>query len=410
MVVEMPVLDNALLGCAIAFTPLMVALTFGEPVMRLVARGARLIPTGAGPLLADVGLDTDPPGPRAERRRPARAVLRPHRAAQGAAPRRSRRRRWSSATSATRSTPSATPTRWSPSCPTRTLVQANSILELRLRPERLTGEIGDFLDTLLDGPAPRRCVAHAPRRLGFRVAAWHIEPKRRNAGARSAWPRRRRPAEAAARKRTLQIGGGAVLGLAVIAVVAIVALAGGGDSKGDSTANATRSSPPTPRPPAAPSRSSSPRAATTRPARSPTRPTRRRRATTTRRRPQDGFYRAGNTPPKENFVHTLEHGRIEFQYKPGTPAADVAKLRRLAEEPLNGTAGYHVLLFENNTKMPEQFAATAWTKSIACPTLSTPALARHARVPQGVHRQGPRAHPVGPSAARSARRACASVR
>ena len=31
MVVEMPVLDNALLGCAIAFTPLMVALTFGEP-------------------------------------------------------------------------------------------------------------------------------------------------------------------------------------------------------------------------------------------------------------------------------------------------------------------------------------------------------------------------------------------
>src|SRR4051812_48415998 len=35
MVVEMPVLDNALLGCALAFTPLMVALTFGEPVMRL---------------------------------------------------------------------------------------------------------------------------------------------------------------------------------------------------------------------------------------------------------------------------------------------------------------------------------------------------------------------------------------
>ena len=39
MVVEMPVLDNALLGCAIAFTPLMVALSFGEPVMR--ARRAR---------------------------------------------------------------------------------------------------------------------------------------------------------------------------------------------------------------------------------------------------------------------------------------------------------------------------------------------------------------------------------
>src|SRR3954454_19914026 len=44
MVIEMPVLDNALLGCAIAFTPLMLALTFGEPVMRLISRGARLVP------------------------------------------------------------------------------------------------------------------------------------------------------------------------------------------------------------------------------------------------------------------------------------------------------------------------------------------------------------------------------
>ena len=31
MVIEMPVLDHALIGCAIAFTPLMVALTAGEP-------------------------------------------------------------------------------------------------------------------------------------------------------------------------------------------------------------------------------------------------------------------------------------------------------------------------------------------------------------------------------------------
>ena len=40
----------------------------------------------------------------------------------------------------------------------------------------------------------------------------------------------------------------------------------------------------------------------------------------------------------------------------GTPAADVAKLRKLAEEPLNGTAGYHVLLFENDTSgIPASF-------------------------------------------------------
>ena len=34
MLIEMPVLDNALLGCAIAFTPLLVGLTFGAPVAR----------------------------------------------------------------------------------------------------------------------------------------------------------------------------------------------------------------------------------------------------------------------------------------------------------------------------------------------------------------------------------------
>ncbi len=39
MLIEMPVLDNALLGCALAFTPLLVGLTFGAPVARLI--GAR---------------------------------------------------------------------------------------------------------------------------------------------------------------------------------------------------------------------------------------------------------------------------------------------------------------------------------------------------------------------------------
>src|SRR5881392_2235064 len=40
-IIEMPVLDNALLGCAIAFTPLLVYLTFGAPIASLMARGAR---------------------------------------------------------------------------------------------------------------------------------------------------------------------------------------------------------------------------------------------------------------------------------------------------------------------------------------------------------------------------------
>ena len=91
MVIEMPVLDNALLGCAIAFTPLMVALTFGEPVMRAAGRGARRVPRGAAWQL-DIVLDALRQDPK-----PSAAVLR---ACSSAAPRRtaasagrSRRRR-----------------------------------------------------------------------------------------------------------------------------------------------------------------------------------------------------------------------------------------------------------------------------------------------------------------------------
>src|SRR5918997_107987 len=44
MVIEMPVLDHALIGCAIGFTPIMVGLTAGAPAARALSRAARLIP------------------------------------------------------------------------------------------------------------------------------------------------------------------------------------------------------------------------------------------------------------------------------------------------------------------------------------------------------------------------------
>ena len=174
--------------------------------------------------------------------------------------------------------------------------------------------------------------------------------------------------KAAARRRRLQVGGGVVLGLAVIAVVAIVALAGGG-SKDKSTASVSKLTTDAKAAGCTFSQfKSEGRNHTASKVTYKTNP-----PTSGNHNPtpaQDGIYRPGNSPPKENFVHSLEHGRIEFQYKPGASAADVAKLRRLAEEPVNGTAGYHVLLFENNTKMPAEFAATAWTKSITCPQIN----------------------------------------
>jgi pimeloyl-ACP methyl ester carboxylesterase len=162
MVVEMPVLDNALLGCAIAFTPLMIALSFGERPMRLVARGARMVPGDVGPLLADVALDAIRQDPA-----PSAAVLHglffgrtaPHKALRReiAAPalvighERDPIHPFSDSDALLAELPNAR------------LVRASSILELRLSPERLTGEIGDFLDTCWK--ARRRGGASRARRV-----------------------------------------------------------------------------------------------------------------------------------------------------------------------------------------------------------------------------------------------------
>jgi hypothetical protein len=81
----------------------------------------------------------------------------------------------------------------------------------------------------------------------------------------------------------------------------------------------------------------------------------------------DGVYAPGTTDNLGMLVHTLEHGRIDVQYKKGTPAADVAKLEALLAEQNDG---YHMLLFENTTGMDAQIAATAWTHSLTCPEMN----------------------------------------
>ena len=85
---------------------------------------------------------------------------------------------------------------------------------------------------------------------------------------------------------------------------------------------------------------------------------------------QDGVYAPGNTPDKENFVHSLEHGRIELQYAPTAPKVVRDQLNALFNEPNKGATGYHELLFENNTNMPYEVAATAWTHLIGCKTVT----------------------------------------
>jgi uncharacterized protein DUF3105 len=81
----------------------------------------------------------------------------------------------------------------------------------------------------------------------------------------------------------------------------------------------------------------------------------------------DGIYNPGDTPELGQLVHTLEHGRIDVQYAPNTPATTVAQLETFIKESEDG---YHMLLFENTTKMPFAVAATAWDNQLGCKTMN----------------------------------------
>jgi hypothetical protein len=88
----------------------------------------------------------------------------------------------------------------------------------------------------------------------------------------------------------------------------------------------------------------------------------------------DGIYDPGNEPAKEHYVHSLEHGRIEFQYAKGSPQKTIDTLVAIYNEPVNGSPGYHALVFENNTNMPAKVAAVAWGQLLTCDTLNDAAI------------------------------------
>jgi pimeloyl-ACP methyl ester carboxylesterase len=143
MLIEMPVLDNALLACALAFTPLLVGLTFGAPVARAIGSAARIVPRGSW-LLGDMLLDWVSQDPK-----PSASVLQGLFYGRVAPPREERAKMtqktlvighyrdpihpFSDSDMLVRELPNAR------------IVQASSILELRLTPERLTSEIVEFV-------------------------------------------------------------------------------------------------------------------------------------------------------------------------------------------------------------------------------------------------------------------------
>jgi pimeloyl-ACP methyl ester carboxylesterase len=163
LVIEMPVLDNALLGSALTFTPMLVGLTFGAPVARLAVRGVRLVPRGFWHL-GDVVLDWVSQDPK-----PSASVLQGLFFGRVAPPTEERRQMkhrtlvighyrdpihpFSDSDMLVRELPNSR------------LVQASSILELRLTPERLTNEIALFIaDCFRQGPRSETRRRRAPAR------------------------------------------------------------------------------------------------------------------------------------------------------------------------------------------------------------------------------------------------------
>jgi pimeloyl-ACP methyl ester carboxylesterase len=158
MMVEMPVLDNALLAAAVIFTPMMVGLRFGEPLLKRLAAGARRIPR-TNPLL-DIGLDWIRQDPA-----PSEAVL------EGlflgsSAPHHQFRVEMQQPTlvighHADPLHPFSDAGMLAEELPDSRLIEANSILEWRLTPKRLDGELARFLDEVWEGKpaAPARSAA-----------------------------------------------------------------------------------------------------------------------------------------------------------------------------------------------------------------------------------------------------------
>ncbi len=90
---------------------------------------------------------------------------------------------------------------------------------------------------------------------------------------------------------------------------------------------------------------------------------------------QAGLYAPGNEPGIGNWVHTLEHGRILLQYKPGTPQSVVTQLDKLFNEDVADSGpAYHSVLMRNNSQMPFEVAAVAWRHSLGCEKFSPKAI------------------------------------
>ena len=155
--VEMPVLDNALVAVAVAFTPVLVGSQLAAPLLGLVAGAARRIPRSNH--LIDVGLDWLRRDPRSSSR-----VLQGLLLGRTCPPRTEREAIEAPALVIGHPSDPIHPFADSDDLvremPNARLVDANSILEWRLSPGRLNGELDRFLAEVWgERSAPNLAVA-----------------------------------------------------------------------------------------------------------------------------------------------------------------------------------------------------------------------------------------------------------
>jgi len=67
------------------------------------------------------------------------------------------------------------------------------------------------------------------------------------------------------------------------------------------------------------------------------------------------------SPNVRNFVHSMEHGRIEIHYSPDLPEDQQLALKGVFDQDPDG------MLFFPDPNMSDAVAATAWTQLLACP-------------------------------------------
>jgi len=191
--------------------------------------------------------------------------------------------------------------------------------------------------------------------------------------------RERKEQASALRKRRLQLVSAVVAGIAVVAAIGVFAFGGGGDSGGHDAPSQASSTSDVKLPEQQTSDMAGAAKAAgcklTNPAyEGNTHSTKEFSASDYKTNPptsgahnpewyEDGVYEPGTTPELGKLVHPLEHGRIDVQYKKGTPEKAVKQLEALLAEQSDG---YHMLLFENTTNMDAAVAATAWTHSLTC--------------------------------------------